>query len=65
MTSAFLLTSAFFHRKPANFAILINKYRHKLHSDTLFLILLTSFEYLKIFLIKMLTILTISAKMAT
>ena len=36
-----------------------------MHSDTQFLILLTFFEYLKIILINMVTILVMSAKMAT
>ena len=43
----------------------IKKYRYRLYFDTLFLILLTFFESWKIFLINMVTILMMSAKMAT
>ena len=43
----------------------IKKYRYRLHFDEWFLILLTLFESLKIFLIKMVTILMMPAKMAT
>ena len=43
----------------------IKKYRYRLYFDTLFLILLTFFESLKIFLINMVTILMMSAKMVT
>ena len=43
----------------------ITKYRYRLHFDTLFLILLTFLESLKIFLINMVTILMMSAKVAT
>ena len=42
----------------------IKKYRHRLYVDTYFLILLTYFESLRIFLIKIVAIL-MSAKMAT
>ena len=42
----------------------IRKYRYRLHFNTEFLILLTFIESLKIFLINMVTILMISAKMA-
>ena len=43
----------------------IKKYRYRLYFDTLFLILLTFFESWKIFLINIVTILTMSAKMDT
>ena len=43
----------------------IKKYRYRLHFDTQFLTLLTSLESLKIVLINMVTILMMSAKMAT
>ena len=43
----------------------IKKYRYRLHFDTQFLILLSFIESLKIFLINMVTILMMSAKMAT
>ena len=43
----------------------IKKYMYRLHFDTKFLILLTFLESLKIVLIKRVTILMISAKMAT
>ena len=43
----------------------IKKYRYRLHFHTYFQILLTFFESLKIHLINMVTILMISAKMAT
>ena len=39
----------------------IKKYRYRLHFDTYFLILLTFFRSLKIFLINMVTILMMSA----
>ena len=60
-----LLTSAFSHLKSANFAIPRNIARYRLHFGTLFLILLIFFESLKIVLINMVTILMMSAKMAT
>ena len=43
----------------------IEKYRYRFYFDTLFLFLLTFFEYLKICLINMVTILMMSAKIAT
>ena len=43
----------------------IKKYRYRLHFGAQFLILLTFFESLKIFLINMLTFLMTSAKLAT
>ena len=43
----------------------IKKYRYRLHFDTQFLTLLTSLESLKIVLINMVTILMMSAKIAT
>ena len=43
----------------------IRKYRYRFYFDTLFLILLTFFESWKIFLINMVTILMMSAKMVT
>ena len=43
----------------------ITEYKYRLHFSTQFLILLTFFESLKIFLINMVTILMISAKLAT
>ena len=43
----------------------IKKYRNRLYFDKWFLILLTFFEFLKIVLINMITILMISTKMAT
>ena len=43
----------------------IKKYRYRLHVDTLFLILLTYFEFLRIVLINMVAILMMSAKLAT
>ena len=43
----------------------IKKYRYRFYFDTLFLILLTFFESWKTFLINMITILMMSAKMAT
>ena len=43
----------------------IKKYMHKLHFDTKFLILLTFLESLKIGLIKKVTMLMMSVKMAT
>ena len=52
-----------FHRKSSNFAISRNRYI--LHFDTQFIILLTSFQSLRIVLINMVIILMISAKMAT
>ena len=58
-----LLTSAFFQRKSANFAI-SRKYRYTLHFDTWFLIILTLFESLELVLKNMVTILMMSAKMA-
>ena len=60
-----LLKSAFSHLKSANFAIPRNIARYRLHFGTLFLILLIFFESLKIVLINMVTILMMSAKMAT
>ena len=55
--------SAFFHWKSANFAI--SEIRYRLHIDTWFLVLLTYLESLKIYLINMVAILMMSAKMAT
>ena len=55
----------------SNFSPEINKFRHikkymyRLHFDTKFLILLTFLESLKIVLIKKVTILIMSAKMAS
>ena len=43
----------------------IKKYRYRFHLDTLFLILLTFLESLRIALISMVTILMMTAKMAT
>ena len=43
----------------------IKKYRYRLHFDIWFLILLNFLECLKIFLINMVTILTMSARMST
>ena len=43
----------------------IKKYRYRLHFNTEFLILLTFIESLKIFLINMVTLLIMSAKMAS
>ena len=43
----------------------IRKYRYRLHFRTYFLILLTFFESLKVFLINMVTILMMSSKLAT
>ena len=43
----------------------IKKYRYRFHLDTLFLILLTFLQSLKIALISMVTILMMAAKMAT
>ena len=43
----------------------IKKYRYRLHFDTSFLVLLTFLEHLKIVLINMVTILMMSAKLAT
>ena len=43
----------------------IKNYRHRLHFDTQFLILLTFLESLKVALINIVTILMISAKLAT
>ena len=43
----------------------IKKYRYRLYFYTLFLVLLTFFESLKVVLIKLVTILKMSAKMAT
>ena len=43
----------------------IKKCRYRSHFDTKFLILLTCFEYLKIALVNMVTILMMSAKMDT
>ena len=43
----------------------IKKYRYRLYFYTLFLVLLTFFEFLKVVLIKLVTILKMSAKMAT
>ena len=43
----------------------INKYMYRIHFDTKFLILLSFLESLKIFLIKKVTILMMSTKMAT
>ena len=43
----------------------IKKYRYRLHFHLLFLILLTFLEFLKIFLVHMVTILIMSVKMAT
>ena len=41
------------------------KYRYRLHLSTEFLILLTFFEFLKVFLINMVGVLMMSAKLAT
>ena len=46
-------------------ACYIKKYRYRLHFDIWFLILLNFLECLKIFLINMVTILTMSARMST
>ena len=43
----------------------IKKYRYRLHFGTLFLILLTFFDSLKILLINMVTIWMMAAKLAT
>ena len=43
----------------------IKKYRYRLHFDTKFLISLTLFESLKVVLINMVAILTMSANLAT
>ena len=43
----------------------IKKYRHRLHFNALFLILLTFFEFLKVVLINMVAILMMSVKLAT
>ena len=43
----------------------IKKYRYRLHFDTQFLVILTFLESLKIVLVKMVTILMVSAKMVT
>ena len=43
----------------------IEKYRYRFYFDTLFLFLLTFFEYLKICLINMVTVLMVLAKIAT
>ena len=58
-----LLTSAFFLPGISKFCY-IKKYGYRLHFDTWFLIFLTFLESLRIVLIKMATILMMSAKMA-
>ena len=57
-----LLTSAFFHRKSATF--LYHKNRYRLYFYTLFQILLTCFESLKVVLINIFVTLMMSAKLA-
>ena len=56
--------SAFFYRKSANFAT-SKRHTYRLDFDTLFLIILTFPESLVIVLIKMVTILMMSAKITT
>ena len=58
-----LLISAFFTE--INKFLYIKKYKYRFYFDTLFLILLTFFESWKMFLIKIVTILIMLAKMAT
>ena len=58
------LTLAFFLPEISKFCY-IKKYRYKLHFGTSFLVLLTFCESLKIDIINMVTILIMSAKMAT
>ena len=57
-----LLTSTLFHQKSANFCY-IKKYRYRLHFDTWFLILL--FSIWRFFLINLVIVLMMSAKIAT
>ena len=62
-TPSVLLTPAFFHRKPRNFAIKI--YICRLNINTYFLVLLTYFESVEISLINIVAILMMSAKAAS
>ena len=64
-TPGVLLTSAFFHRKSVNFAASRKTDVDSILIHNFFEILLTSFDSLKIVLIKMFTILMMSSKMAT
>ena len=59
-----LLTSAFFHRNFVTFAV-SKKYRYGLNFDTQFQIILTWFKFLKVFILNMVGILKMSAKLAT